>query len=70
VDEQPFGLLVDDLPWADLTTLELLAYLGGRPGLRILASYRDDEVGPNLQRLLGGHGLRSRLTLATLSPHI
>jgi DNA-binding SARP family transcriptional activator/tetratricopeptide (TPR) repeat protein len=68
-DGQPFGLLVDDLQWADPATLELLTYLSGRPGLRIVAAYRDDEVGPNLQRLVDRHGLRSRLTLAPLPPH-
>ncbi len=42
--ERPL-LVVDDLQWADPTSLRLLAALHGRvPGLRLLLAYRVDEV--------------------------
>ena len=41
-------LMVDDLQWADPTSLRLLATLHARvPGLRLLLAYRSDEVPPS-----------------------
>ncbi|MFI7581351.1 AAA family ATPase [Kocuria kalidii] len=56
-DEAPTVVLVEDVQWADDATLDVLAYLARRlDHLRTLlvASYRDDEVGPDhpVQRLL------------------
>ncbi|WP_285859611.1 ATP-binding protein [Kocuria rosea] len=53
----PTIVLVEDVQWADEATLDVLAYLARRlEHLRTLlvASYRDDEVGPDhpMQRLL------------------
>lgn len=54
----PCALIFEDLHWADDATLDLLRYLGRRiadcPTL-VLATYRDDELGPtrSLRRLLG-----------------
>ncbi|CAN5850624.1 AAA family ATPase [soil metagenome] len=51
-------ILVEDVHWADEATLDLLRYLGRRvdtaPAM-ILATYRDDETGPDhlLRRVLG-----------------
>jgi len=54
-------LMVDDLQWADPTSLRLLAALHARvPGLRLLLAYRSDEVPPDssvaefLRRTVGG----------------
>ena len=57
-------LVFEDVHWADETTLDLLRFLGRRLGTApalVLATYRDDETGPD-------HPLRSRLgDLATQS---
>ena len=54
-------LMVDDLQWADPTSVRLLAALHGRvPGLHLLLAYRSDEVPPDgsvaefLRRTAGG----------------
>jgi len=58
--------------WADDATLDVLRYLGRRVDdlpLLVVVTYRDDEVGPSLQRVLGalaGPGVR-RLAPARLS---
>jgi DNA-binding CsgD family transcriptional regulator len=51
-------LMVEDLHWADDTTLDLISFLARRIGQRrimIVGSYRADEIGPAhpLRRLLG-----------------
>lgn len=56
--EQPLLLLLDDLHWADQASLSLIRSLtqnGRLPALLLIASYRDNEVGP-------GHPLRLTLT--------
>jgi DNA-binding CsgD family transcriptional regulator len=53
-DHRPVVLVVDDLHWADRSTLDVLMYvIAGREGRRlaVLATIRSDEVGP-------GHPLR------------
>ena len=45
--EHPLVLFLDDLQWADLTSLQLLKLLMGRSSyLLILGAYRDNEVSP------------------------
>ncbi|TFW00430.1 diguanylate cyclase [Oxalobacteraceae bacterium OM1] len=47
--EQPLALFLDDLQWADLQSLELVAWLLQTPApmhLLIVGAYRDNEVGP------------------------
>ena len=48
--ERGLLLVMDDLHWADRTTLLLLRFLariGGQSPILLLATYRDDEVGPD-----------------------
>jgi predicted ATPase len=52
---QPLLLLLEDLPWADDSSLEVVAALAGRiPRERILliGTYREDEISPALRTLL------------------
>ncbi|GAA4802126.1 AAA family ATPase [Actinomycetospora chlora] len=69
---RPTVLAVEDVHWADGATLDVLRYLGRRidalPAVLVL-SYRDGEVGDELQRLLGALGGASvhRLRPARLS---
>ena len=69
----PTALVVEDVHWADDATLDVLRYAGRRIADRpavLLVTYRDDEVGPALHRLLGGltgEAVR-RLPLRPLSP--
>ncbi|MDT7581121.1 MAG: hypothetical protein QOK35_2385, partial [Pseudonocardiales bacterium] len=54
---RPTVLVVEDVHWADDATLDALRFVGRRIADRpavVLISYRDDEVGPALARLLGG----------------
>jgi DNA-binding CsgD family transcriptional regulator/tetratricopeptide (TPR) repeat protein len=62
---QPLLLVVEDLHWADETSLELLAVLARRvprEPILLLATYRDDEVGGALGYLLNELD-RSRLAV-------
>ncbi|MFT6398893.1 MAG: putative ATPase, partial [Bradymonadia bacterium] len=48
--DEPLGILLDDLQWADPATLELLRSLAVDPDIRhliILGTYRDNEVDAN-----------------------
>lgn len=68
-------VILEDVHWADQATLDLLRFVGRRIGSRralVLATFRDDEVGPRhpLRVLLGdltSHGPVRRMTLAPLS---
>jgi hypothetical protein len=54
---RPTVLVFEDVHWADDTTLDLLRFLGRRASASralLIATYRDDEVGPD-------HPLRTRL---------
>ena len=46
--EQPAVLVLDDLQWADRSTLRLLTHLVGNPGrpLLVIGTYRDTELAP------------------------
>ncbi len=73
--QTPTLLILEDIHWADEATLDLLKYLGrriGQTGSLLVATYRDDELGPRHPlRLLLGDLVRSsttqRLRLSPLS---
>jgi DNA-binding CsgD family transcriptional regulator len=56
---RPTVLVVEDVHWADGATLDVLRYLGRRidtlPAVLVM-TYRDGEVGEELQRVLGALG--------------
>jgi len=69
----PRCIVFEDLHWADEATLDLLAYLGRRAERTrtlLLASYRDDEIGPRhpLRQVLAALPGAARITLPPLSP--
>jgi DNA-binding CsgD family transcriptional regulator/tetratricopeptide (TPR) repeat protein len=52
---QPLVVVFEDLHWSDDATLDLVLHLARNAGHRTLAlllTYRDDEVGPSLERTL------------------
>lgn len=52
---QPVVLVVDDLHWADEATLEMLSYLArtvARQRVLLIGTYRTEEAGPALHRLI------------------
>ncbi|MEP6731446.1 MAG: AAA family ATPase [bacterium] len=52
---QPLLLVVEDVHWSDDATLDLLLHLGRRIGAQrivVVLTFRSDEVGPRLARLL------------------
>ncbi|MBI2566036.1 MAG: protein kinase [Candidatus Schekmanbacteria bacterium] len=64
---RPLFLFIDDLQWADETTIDVLELLVGEgwvesTGLLVLATYRADEVSPRLKQLLSS----PRVTCYTL----
>jgi len=66
-------VVVEDLHWADEATLDLLAWLGRRlerTRTLLVATYRDDEIGPRhpLRRLLGALPRATRIALTRLTP--
>lgn len=72
---RPILFVVEDAHWADEATLDLLRYLGRRVGTShalVVATFRDDEVGPRhpLRHVIGDLATVadvSRLTLPPLS---
>ena len=71
--DAPVVLVLEDLHWADASTLDLVSYLAyGITGSRILivATYRDDEarVGDPLPRLVTGLARAGRATAVRLGP--
>ena len=66
---RPTVLVLEDVHWADDATLDVLRYLGRRVDdlpLLVVVTYRDDQVGPSLQRVLGA--LASSRTDRKLTP--
>jgi len=55
-------LVLDDLQWADASTLEVVVYLAER-GLKVYGAYRAGEVGPELERVLAALRGAGRLTV-------
>src|SRR5262249_23005028 len=63
-EEVPLVLMLDDLQWADELTLGFLEYARralepGRMPLLIVGTYRTEEAGEPLRRLLGSEGIES-----------
>ncbi len=60
--DRPLVVLLDDLQWADLSSLSLLEFIVSRhpPGtLLILAAYRHDELSAESAKVLAGLGVRA-----------
>ncbi len=73
LDRRAPCLVMEDLHWADEATLDLLAWLGRRierTRALLIASYRDDEIGPRhpLRRVLGALPGATRIGLTRLTP--
>jgi DNA-binding CsgD family transcriptional regulator/tetratricopeptide (TPR) repeat protein len=71
--ERPIVLIFDDVHWADEATLDLLRFLGRRvhdTRALIIATYRDDEVGPKhpLRVVLGDLATSAAVHRMTLPP--
>jgi DNA-binding winged helix-turn-helix (wHTH) protein len=73
----PLGLVLEDLHWSDVSTVNLLIYLAQRRGparLLVLGTYRSADVIVQAHPLRGmlqelrGHGLCDELTLELLLP--
>ncbi|WP_225859342.1 ATP-binding protein [Streptomyces albicerus] len=70
---QPTLLVIEDLNWADQATLDLVRYLARRIDripLLLLATYRDDEIGPThpLAVVLGDLAAFASVHRCTLEP--
>ncbi len=70
---RPTVLVFEDVHWADETTLDLLRFLGRRASASralLIATYRDDEVGPDhpLRTRLGDLATQATVTRLNLSP--
>mgnify|MGYP001381097666 CR=1 FL=1 len=57
--DAPFQLVADDLQWADPATLQVLAEVVARGGLRILGAYRRHEATPELRELQSQPGVET-----------
>jgi DNA-binding CsgD family transcriptional regulator/tetratricopeptide (TPR) repeat protein len=75
LEREPTPTLVvfEDVHWADEASLDLLRYLGRRIGAThglVIATYRDDEVGPThpLQLVLGDLATATAVRRLTLPP--
>jgi EAL domain-containing protein (putative c-di-GMP-specific phosphodiesterase class I) len=75
--ERPAVLVLDDLQWADRSTLRLLTHLVGTPGrpLLVIGTYRDTELGPGhplpdaVAELLERHGVPGDRLECEISEH-
>ncbi|MBC6451442.1 helix-turn-helix transcriptional regulator [Actinokineospora xionganensis] len=61
-------IVLEDLHWADESTLALLRLAVGRPGLLVAATYRDDEQGPALRAAVEHLRRDASTALLTLGP--
>ncbi|SDI98457.1 regulatory protein, luxR family [Actinokineospora alba] len=61
-------IVLEDLHWADESTLTLLRLAVGRPGLLVAATYRDDEQGPALRAAVDHLRRDASTVLLTLGP--
>ena len=71
---RPTIAVVEDVHWADEATLDLLRYLGRRLNgttVLLIATYRDDEIGPQhpLRLVLGDVDMSRRIALPRLTEH-
>ena len=75
--EHPLALLIDDLQWLDIATLDLLEHLLAQPDLRhvlVIGAYRDTEVdaahplGPKLKAIRRSGTAVHEIALAPLTP--
>ena len=64
----PFGVFLDDIQWADASTLELLVYLAGQGTLRVVATYRSTEVRGHFKRTLESLEAANLATTLALEP--
>lgn len=60
-------VVVDDLQWADVASLETIVYLASR-GVRVYGAYRTGEVGPDLRRTLDALAGAGRLSEVDIGP--
>ncbi|HEY7148450.1 MAG TPA: AAA family ATPase [Gaiellaceae bacterium] len=72
LDSKPTVAIVEDAHWADEATLDLLRYLGRRldgTTTLVIATYRDDEIGPQhpLRVVLGDVETARRIALPPLT---
>ncbi|MGQ0465963.1 MAG: ATP-binding protein [Sporichthyaceae bacterium] len=70
-EHRPAMLLLDDLQWADERTLALVEHLADhlpRAGLLVVATYRDSEPTPRLERLLADLHRHRRAERIRLGP--
>ena len=64
----PFGVFLDDIQWADASTLELLVYLAGQGTPRVAATYRSTEVRGHFERTLESLAAANLVTTLALEP--
>ena len=64
---EPFVLVVEDLHWADESTLLMLDHLSSLPAL-VIGTYRDSDLNPSLARALDGLIRRRAMHQIRLGP--
>jgi DNA-binding CsgD family transcriptional regulator len=64
----PAVIVLEDLHWADEPSLRLLTLAADRPGLLVVATYRDTEQGPTLRAAVAALRRRGSTEMITLRP--